>query len=185
MVRLGDYIEQSNIRNSANAYTVNDVVGISNTKVFIPTKANMDGVSVSSYKIVNPRSFTYVPVTSRNGAKITLAYNSSDRGLLVSSVYVVFEITDETALLPEYLYLLFNRPEFDRLARFNSWGSARETFNWDDMCRVEILLPPIEVQRSIATLFNCAEEARRIAQKATEEINRICPALIQLANHSS
>lgn len=185
MVRLGDYIEQCDERNTSNTYTVNDVIGISTAKVFIPTKANMDGVSVSSYKIVNPRSFTYVPDTSRRGDKIALAFNSSDRGLLVSSVYIVFRITDETAFLPEYLYLLFNRPEFDRLARFNSWGSARETFNWDDMCRVEIPLPPIEVQRSIAALYNCAEEARRIAQEATEEINRICPALIQLANHSS
>ena len=69
--------------------------------------------------------------------------NSSEEEFLVSSSYVAFRVRDGLPLEPEYLYLQFKRPEFDRYARFNSWGSARETFNWEDMCRVKI---PVSVK---------------------------------------
>ena len=100
----------------------------------------------------------------------------------MSSVNEVFEVCDHQKLLPEYLQLQFKRPEFDRYARFNSWGSARETFNWDDMCRVKIPLPPIEVQRAIVALYHCAEEARKIAEEAKAQLALACPAMIQRAS---
>ena len=84
---------------------------------------------------------------------------------------------------PAYLYLYFNRTEFDRYVRFNSWGSARETFNMPDVFNIRIPLPPIEVQKSIVALHRCAEEARSIAAKARETLNSICPAMIQRAAH--
>lgn len=183
-VPLGEYIEQLDRRNSDGALTIADVQGISTDKCFIPTKANMDGVSVLSYKIVAPSEFVYVADTSRRGDKMALALNSSDKDILVSSIYTVFRSIDKSILLPEYLFLLFNRPEFDRYTRFNSWGSARETFDWNEMCRVQIPLPPIDVQQAIVDVYHCMERAKQIATTAREKLKTLCPALVQRAAHS-
>lgn len=183
-VPLGEYIEQLDKRNSYGALTIADVQGISTDKCFIPTKANMDGVSVLSYKIVAPSEFVYVADTSRRGDKMALALNSSDKDILVSSIYTVFRSIDKSILLPEYLFLLFIRPEFDRYTRFNSWGSARETFDWNEMCRVQIPLPPIDVQQAIVDVYHCMERAKQIATTAREKLKTLCPALVQRAAHS-
>jgi len=183
-VELGGYIEPCDERNSDGKYTLDDVRGISTDKTFITTKANMDGVSLTSYKVVNPNIFAYVADTSRRGDKIALALNTSDKSILISSIYTAFQCKNYEELLPEYLYLILSRSEFDRYSRFNSWGSARETFDWEELCRVKIPLPPIEVQRSIVNLYNCLEEAKKIAQEAREKMKTLCPALVQKAVHS-
>ena len=180
-VRLGDYIELCDERNGDGLYTVDDVRGISTEKVFIPTKANMDGVSLTSYKVVNHNDLVYVADTSRRGDKIALALNTTDKSILVSSIYTAFRCKDTTKLMPEYLNLLLSRTEFDRYSRFNSWGSARETFDWSEMCRVEIPLPLIEVQQSIVNVYHCMEEAKSITAEAREKLKTLCPALIQRA----
>lgn len=179
-VRLGDYILYSDARNG-ESYGLEDLRGVSIEKVFIPTKADMSGVSLRSYKVVTPLAFCYVPVTSRNGDKITIAVNNSTQTYICSSAYEVFNVKDSSVLLPEYLYLFFKRSEFDRLARFNSWGSARETFPYFELERVKIPLPPIEVQRSIVALYHCAEEARAIAREAREQLKILAPAMVQRA----
>ena len=181
-VELGKYIEEYDERNTEGKYTLDDVRGISTDKKFISTKANMDGVSLTSYKVVNPSGFVYVADTSRRGDKMALAHNNTEQSLLVSSVYTVFYIKD--GLLPEYLYLLLSRSEFDRYARFNSWGSARETFDWTELCRVSIALPPPEVQQSIVNLYHCIEEAKKIASEARAQLQTLCPALIQYAEYN-
>lgn len=179
---VGNFLEEVDYRNTDEELGLNAVRGISIQKSFIQTKADMEGVSLRPYKIIFPREFAYVTVTSRNGNKISIAMNSSEEKFLVSSSYVAFRVKDSSAIEPEYLYLQFKRPEFDRYARFNSWGSARETFTWEDMCRVKIPLPPIEVQRAIVALYHCAEEARRIASEAKEQLAQVCPAMIQRAS---
>lgn len=184
MVRLGDLIELCDERNSEGKYGIDDVRGISTEKKFIETKANLDGVSLTSYKIVMPDEFVYVADTSRRGEKIALALNDTNSGFLISSIYTTFRSKDENILLPEYLYLLLSRTEFDRYSRFNSWGSARETFDWSEMCRVQIPVPPLEIQQKIVNLFNCYEECKRISTTAREKIKNLCPALVQKAAHS-
>lgn len=183
LVDLKPYIAETDSRNSYVKFTKDDVRGVSNLKSFIPTKADMNGVSLKPYKIVKHHEFSFVPVTSRNGEKLSIAMNMSNCSFIVSSAYTSFKVSDVKQLLPEYLQLQFQRPEFDRYARFNSWGSARETFNWDDMCRVKIPLPPIEVQQAIVSLYHCAEEARKIANEAQKQLALVCPAMIQRASH--
>ena len=183
-VPLGKYIEQSDERNSEGMYLLEDVTGISNEKSAIPTKADMKDVSLTPYKIFKPNEFSYVTVTSRNGGKISLALNNTSQTKIVSSSYVVFRSKDTDKLLPEYLFLMLNRPEFDRYARFNSWGSARETFDWSEMERVQIPLPPPNVQQAIVDVYHCMERAQYIASQAREKLKTLCPALVQRAAHS-
>ena len=153
-VRLGDYIEPCDERNSEGKYTLDDVRGISIQKNLILTKADMKDVSLSPYKLLKPREFSYVTVTSRNGGKISLAINDTNETYIVSSSYINYKCKDYNILLPEYLFLLLSRGEFDRYSRFNSWGSARETFDWSEMCRIEIPLPSIEVQKELVATYN-------------------------------
>ena len=183
-MKLGDHIEECDERNSDGALTLDDVRGISIEKKFIFTKADMAGVSLTPYKVVKKGWFCYVPVTSRNGEKISLAIYGDEAPAIVSATYYVFRSRNEEILHPEYLYLLFKRPEFNRYARFNSWGSARETFDLSEMRRVEIPLPPIDIQRSIAAVARCLSEAKRIVADARELMKNLCPALIQKAAHS-
>jgi type I restriction enzyme S subunit len=183
-VELGEYIEPCNERNSNGKYTLDDLRGISILKKLIPTKADMQDVSLSPYKLLKPKEFCYVTVTSRNGGKISLALNGFDETYILSSSYEVFRCINVKTLLPEYLFLLLSREEFDRYSRFNSWGSARETFDWSELCRVCIPLPPPELQQAIVNLYNCAEKAKKIATEAREKMKTLCSALVQKAIHS-
>ena len=148
---LGDYVRELDNRNSDLACS--NLLGVSIKKEFMDSKSDKSTLNLANYKLVEPRQFSYVTVTSRNGEKISIALNESDTGL-VSSTYVTFEVIDEEKLIPEYLLLWFKRKEFDRYARYHSWGSARETFDWGDMCKVELPVPPIEEQRKIVTFYN-------------------------------
>lgn len=176
-VRIGDYIEQCDERAGKN-YSVEDVIGISTDKKFIDTKANMSGVSLNSYKVVKPLEFAYVADTSRRGDKIALALNDTDKPVLISSIYTAFHCKDPNQLLPKYLFMLLNRSEFDRYARFNSWGSARETFDWDEMCRIEIPLPSIEVQKELVEVYNGLKTIAEQNEALAERISSACHAYI-------
>ena len=178
-LKIGEFIEVCDERNSEGIYTLKNLRGVSIEKKFIDTKADMAGVSLAPYIVVKPKYFVFVPVTSRNGEKITLAINDSDDTYIVSSAYTVFRIKDTKKLLPEYLFMYFNRPEFDRYARFNSWGSAREVFTMDDMNEVKIPIPDIKVQQEIVNIHKCYIERQRIADALKEQINNICPVLIR------
>ena len=166
-VKLGDYIEPRDERNTDNVYGVDAVRGISTDKKFIETKANLDGVPLGSYKIVQTNDFAFVPDTSRRGDKMSLGFNDS-KPCIVSSISCVFKISNIQELLPEYLYLWFCRSEFDRYARFNSWGSAREAFSFEDMKRVEIPLPPIEEQRQIVAVWKGLKEIKEQNERYCE-----------------
>lgn len=177
-VELGEYIEPCDERNSVGKYTLDDVRGISTDKKFIPTKANMDGVSLTSYKVVNSNEFVYVADTSRRGDKIALALNTTDRPILVSSIYTAFRSKDCNDLLPDYLYLILSRSEFDRYSRFNSWGSARETFDWSELCRVEIPLPDIKVQQELVDTYNGLKALAEQNEALIEPLSKACEAFI-------
>lgn len=172
--KLGELIELTDERNANGVFTVKDVQGISTEKSFIDTKANMDGVSLDSYKVVKFNEFAYVPDTSRRGDKIALAYNNSNLTVLISSIYTTFKCKRLDLLMPEYLYMYFNRPEFDRYARFNSWGSARETFSWDDFCDIEITLPDIEQQRKYVDVYLALQNNLAAYQSKVEELKLVC-----------
>jgi type I restriction enzyme S subunit len=173
---LGDYIQQSDERNSD--LETDNLLGISVNKIFIPTKSKKERLDLSKYKIVRPRQFGYVSVTSRNGEKISIAILDGEAGL-VSSTYTVFEVKDAKELLPEYLYLFFQRTEFDRYARFNSWGSARETFDWAEMCNVKLPIPDIKIQEAIVTIYHTLETRKRINEQLKDSIKPLCPVLMR------
>ena len=164
--QLGQYIRQVDVRNVDGKEE--NLLGVSVQKQFIPSIANTVGTDFSKYKVVKKGQFTYIPDTSRRGDKIGIALLEDYEEGLVSNVYTVFEVIDENQLMPEYLMMWFKRPEFDRYARFKSHGSVREVMDWDEMCKVELPVPPIEKQRSIVKAYQTITD--RIVLK--QQINR-------------
>ena len=179
LIKLGKYIELSDLRNSEDKYGEDAVVGISTQKMMISTKADLAGVKLTSYKLLPPGYFAYVPDTSRRGDKMSLCFNNTKDTFIVSSISIVFYINNEEALNPEYLFMYFNRPEFDRYARFNSWGSARETFDWNDMCDIEIELPPIEIQQKFVDIYVAMLANQQSYERGLEDLKLVCDAYIE------
>ena len=176
-VAIGKYLIPSDERNTLNL-SADSVRGLSVSKDMIETKANMNGVSVSNYKIVPPRYIAYVSDTSRRGDKMSLGFNRTKETFLVSSISTAFK-TDTRYLLPEFLMLYICRDEFDRYARFHSWGSARETFDWDEMCDVRIPIPAIEIQQDIVNIYEAYLTRKEINEKLKTQIKNLCPILIK------
>lgn len=177
--KLGDLIQLEDERNSDSKLTLDDVKGISIQKFFIETKADMQDVSLMPYILVKPDFFAYVTVTSRNGGKITLAHNDTQDTYIVSSSYIVFSIKRTDLLISDYLFMYFNRPEFDRYARFNSWGSARETFNWEDMCDIEIDLPDIPTQQKYVDIYKAMVANQQSYERGLEDLKLVCDGYIE------
>lgn len=169
--RLGDYIQPVDIRNEERK--VETLLGVSNAKVFMPSIANTIGTDMSNYKVITKGQFVYIPDTSRRGDKISIALMQEEEAI-VSQAYTVFEVVDKSELLPDYLMMWFRRPEFDRYARFKSHGSAREIFDWEEMCEVRLPIPDIEEQREIVAQYEAI--TRRIALN-----ERICANLEETA----
>ena len=164
---LGDFIQPVDERN--RDLKVDYLLGVSISKQFIPSIANIVGTDLSNYKIVRTGQFAYGPVTSRNGEKISIAL-LRDKDCIISSSYTVFEVVNKNALDPEYLMLWFSRPEFDRYARYMSHGSVREIFDWDELCKVELPVPSIDKQRSIVKAYQTITERIELKRRINDNL---------------
>lgn len=172
--KIGQYIERYDVRNGKSG--TKNVMGISTSKQFRAPTSKVNINELANYKVCHPRQVAFVQ-TTHNEKVFTYAFNNTNEDIVVSSVNEVFSV-DEEKLLPEYLCMFFNRTEFDRYARFHSWGSARETFTWSDLINVEIPVPDIKIQRSISEIYTVYLQRKEINEKLKAQIRDICPILI-------
>ena len=173
--RLGDYIREVNVRN--RELKVTNLLGVSISKEFMTSIANTIGTDMSTYKIVERGQFAYGPVTSRNGDKVSIALLDGYDDAIISQAYIVFEVIDHEQLLPEYLMMWFRRPEFDRYARFHSHGSAREIFDWDELCDVMLPIPSITRQREIVAEYETLTNRIRLNNQMIQHLETTAQAL--------
>ena len=173
--RLGDYIREVNVRN--RELKITNLLGVSISKEFMPSIANTIGTDMSTYKIVERGQFAYGPVTSRNGDKVSIALLGGYDDAIISQAYTVFEVIDHEQLLPEYLMMWFRRPEFDRYARFHSHGSAREIFDWDELCDVQLPIPSITRQREIVSEYETLTNRIRLNNQMIQHLEATAQAL--------
>ena len=174
--KISEYIVESSTKNSDNK--IKEVRSVSVTKEFKLTNAKVNKNELRNYLIVRSKEIAFVQTTG-NEKVLAFAYNDYDYPVVVSSVDKVFGSKDENTLDLQYLSLFLSRKEFDRYARFNSWGSAREVFTMDDMNDVAIPIPNISVQREIVNIHKCYIERQRIAEALKEQLKNICPVLIR------
>lgn len=179
-VRLGDYIEQCDERNTLLQYKLDDVMGMTIAKDIIPTKANLKGNDLSKFKIVYPDEFVYNPRT--HGKKIGLGINVTSKPFLISWNNIAFRIINKE-LLPLYLYLFICREEWDRLACFNSWGSSTEVFAWDEFCRMAIPLPSLAEQQNVVNAWKALREIKEQNEAIAAPLMQVCQSYIQELKH--
>lgn len=172
---IGQYIERHDVRNGLNG--TKNVMGVSTSKEFREPTSKVNRNELANYKVVKPRQISFVQ-TTHNEKVFAYAFNNTEEDIVVTSVNEVFSV-DEERLLPEYLSMFFNRTEFDRYARFYSWGSARETFTWDDLIKVKLPIADMKIQRSIVDIYNAYKERKAINEKLKSQIKDICPVLIK------
>ena len=173
--RLGDYIREVDVRN--RELKVTNLPGLRVSKEFMPSIANTIGTDMSTYKIVRKGQFAYGPVTSRNGDKVSIALLANEDNAIISQAYTVFEVKDTNDLLPKYLMMWFRRPEFDRYARFHSHGSAREIFDWSEMCDVMLPIPSIERQREIVAEYETLSKRIRLNEQMISKLEETAQTL--------
>ena len=172
---IGPHIERHDVRNGPNG--TKNVKGVSTAKEFREPTSTVNRNELASYKVVKPRQISFVQ-TTHNEKVFCNAFNNTDKDIVVTSVNEVFS-TNEEKILPEYLVMFFNRTEFDRYARFHSWGSASETFTWNDLIKVEIPIVDISIQKSIVDIYTVYKEREEINKKLKAQIKNICHILIK------
>ena len=178
---LGEHIELRTVTNDDLLYGVEDVRGVNNLKMLMPTKADINGRDLSKFQIVHPGEFVFNHRTSRNGSKFSIAYNDGDRPVICTEDYVLFRIKEKSnnVVLAEWLYMFFNRTEFDRYVITNSWGSSTEFYNWEDICSVELNLPPLPVQQKYVDIYKAMVANQQSYERGLEDLKLVCDGYIE------
>ena len=179
--KLGELIELRDVRNSDLQYGIADVRGVNNLKQLMPTKADLNGRDLTKFQIVSPGEFVFNHRTSRNGSKFSIAYNDGERPIICTEDYVVFRVKDDCKQILEaiWLYMFFNRPEFDRYVITNSWGSSTEFYNWEDICSISLDLPPIDIQKKYVAVYNAMLANQQSYERGLEDLKLTCDAYIE------
>lgn len=178
---LGSYLELRENYNSELKYGLDDVRGVNNLKKLMPTKADLNGRDISKFNIVYPGEFVFNHRTSRNGSKFSIAYNDEEKPIICTEDYVVFKIRDDckNKLHELWLYMFFNRPEFDRYVITNSWGSSTEFYNWDDIKSIKLEIPSFEVQQKYVDVYNSMLANQKSYERGLEDLKLTCDAYIE------
>jgi type I restriction enzyme S subunit len=150
--RLGDYIQEINVRNTE--LTVNNLLGINIDKFFMPSVANIVGTDMTKYKIVKNGQFACNRMHVGRDKRLPVAYLKHPEDIIVSPAYNVFEIIDKEVLNPEYLMMWFLRKEFDRNAWFYTDADVRGGLNWKDFCNMQFPIHSITKQKEIVREYN-------------------------------
>lgn len=179
--KLGDHIELRGETNTDLTYGPSDVRGVNNLKLLMQTKADINGRDLTKFQIVYPGEFVFNHRTSRNGSKFSIAYNDGEKPVICTEDYVVFRIRKESrkCLIAEWLYMFFNRSEFDRYVITNSWGSSTEFYNWEDLCAVELALPSFAVQQKYVDIYKAMITNQQSYERGLEDLRTTATAYVE------
>ena len=185
--KLGQFIELKDVRNSDLRYGEDRVRGVNTSKHMMPTRADLESRDLGKFQIVAPKWFFFNHRTSRNGSKFSITFNDTAEDIICTEDYVVFTVSNYGMkyVVPEWLFIFFNRPEFDRFVITNSWGSSTEFYNWEDICDVDIELPDISVQQKYVDVYNAMLANQRSYEQGLEDLKLVCDAFLDKFKASS
>lgn len=149
---IGELVERVDERNADGS--VNTLVGVSIEKCFIKSVANTIGTDLTKYKIIHKNEFAVSLMQVSRDEKIPVAIQTEYDKAIMSPAYPIFRVIDSNVILPEYLNMWFMRSEFDREAAFIAVGGVRGSMPWEEFCRLNVLVPPIEQQKKIVSAYN-------------------------------
>ena len=172
--RLGDYIREVNVRNKD--LKVTKLVGLTIDKAFIPSVANVIGTDLSNYKVIRKEQFACSLMQVSRDGKMPVAMFDEDEAIM-SPAYPMFEVIDNTALLPQYLMMWFSRSEFDREASYYAVGGVRGSLTWEDFCNMTLPVPSIERQREIVEEYETLSRRIRLNEQMIDKLEATAQAL--------
>lgn len=168
--RLGNYIQLVDNRN--NDLSIELLLGLSISKEFIPSVANIIDTDMANYKIIRKNQFACSIMQVRRDKKMPIALLRDFDAAIISQAYPVFEIIDKNELLPEYLMMWVSRAEFDRHACFLAVGGVRGSLEWGDFCDMLLPVPDIKIQGEIVkeyqSIINRIKLKEQLNQKLEE-----------------
>ena len=170
--RLGDYIQKVNNRNKDLA--VSNLLGVNIFKNFMPSVANQSGLDLSKYKVIQKGQFATNLMHVNRDEVLPVALYTDDEPALVSPAYITFEVIDESELLPEFLMMELQRPEFDRKAWTFCDSSVRGGLEWDRLCDIEIPIPDIDEQRKYVALYKGLLTNQKVYENSLADLQLIC-----------
>lgn len=174
---LGNHIRLIDTRNDDNV--TDRVLGINIDKYFMPSVANIIGTDLSKYKLITKGKFACNPMHVGRDEKLPVALYSEDDPAIVSPAYFMFEIIDNSILNEEYLMMWFRRPEFDRICWLHTDGNVRGGIAWDDICRLEIPVPDIDVQNDIVADYKVAIKRIELLKKINDNLEATASAMFK------
>ena len=166
---LGNHIRLIDNRNKESI--TNRVLGINIDKYFMPSVANVIGTDLSKYKLISKGKFACNPMHVGRDERLPVALYDEDTPALVSPAYFMFEVIDNTLLNEDYLMMWFRRPEFDRICWLKTDGSVRGGITWDDICRLELPVPPIEEQLEIVNSYKAITNRIALKQQINDNLD--------------
>ena len=175
--KIGNYIEKNKKKNYQSVFAISDVKGFNNEGQFIKPMRLFSG-DISTFKIISKDDFVYNSRINSTIKKLSIAINKTNN-LIVSPAYESFRVTKIEELFADYLYMLLQRENFARKVLFNSFGSSTIVFGYDDLCEIEIPVPSMEIQQSIANIYEAYLERKEINERLKTQIKNICPILIK------
>jgi type I restriction enzyme S subunit len=176
LVRLGDYIEVYDLKNIDSQDL--QFCGINKDKTFMPTVADTNELDSSKYKIVKKDMFVFSGMQTGRDVCIRLALFDKTDSILVSPAYTTFVVKDKTVILPEYLFIQFNRFGMDRYGWFLSDGSVRSNLDWNVFCDIQIPLPDINIQQELVYTYNGLKALAEQNEALIKPLTDACRAYI-------
>ena len=149
---IGEHIRLVDERNKG--LQVKQLLGLSISKQFIPSVANIIGTDMANYKIIRKNQFACSTMQVRRDKKMPVALLQEVDEAIISQAYPIFEVKDPKELLPEYLMMWFTRSEFDREACFHAVGGVRGSLEWEDFENLQLPIPHPDKQREIVKEYN-------------------------------
>ena len=184
---LGELLELLENNNSDLKFDARHVRGVNNLKKLMPTKVDVSDRDLSKFQIVRPGEFVFNHRTSRNGSKFSIAYNDGTSTIICTEDYVVFRVRPDctSILMAEWLYMYFNRSEFDRYVITNSWGSSTEFYNWEDICSITLELPDLSTQEKYVAIYKAMQANQQSYERGLEDLKRSIEALVDKQKHKA
>ncbi len=182
---LRELLELTTETNTDMKYGPDSVRGMTITKEIIPTKANVSNTDLRKFLVVHPHEFVFNPRT--HGKKIGFGYNRTDAAFLISWNNIAFRVKPEmkSTVMDEYLFLHFNREEWDREACFRSWGSSTEVFSWDALCEMELQLPPLPIQKKYVDVYNAMLANQQSYERGLEDLKIAFDSILDKEKHKA
>lgn len=176
---IGQLIELTTETNDNNLFGANDVRGMTITKQIIPTKADVSTADLGKFLVIHPNEFVFNPRT--HGKHIGFGYNDTNESFIISWNNIGFRVKPEMkeVVSSEYLFLHFNRDEWDREACFRSWGSSTEVFTWEALCEMVLELPDLPTQQKYVDIYKAMVANQQSYERGLEDLKLVCDGYIE------